>query len=264
MIDEPIRLLGPQDLEDFRATKRPNLFELRLMDSLCVAWAEIERLELERESLRDDIASLKAENAKLRSRLDTITIPIPNAAMVEVERLTDQLDETSWRMAMYKRLYDAADKPESCGICCKPATCIGWSLDGGVAPMCDECCGHGNEDSECHPVPPTRAEIERLEASLCDARHGTELADSETAGRDQEIEHLKQTVALADLDRRRNGERLAGNAATIHRLRGEVERLEALCRELWLARRRMAYGPSSEAVMLQRHPFLAAEAAGGE
>jgi len=39
------------------------------------------------------------------------------------------------------------------------------------------------------------AEIERLDGELCDARHGTELANSEVAGCDQEIEHLKEELS---------------------------------------------------------------------
>lgn len=40
-----------------------------------------------------------------------------------------------------------------------------------------------------------------LQASLDDAKHGIELSDSETAGRDQEIERLRQTVAAMEVER---------------------------------------------------------------
>ena len=49
-----------------------------------------------------------------------------------------------------------------CSYCGKPASCIGKADDGhGWAYACDECCGHGNEDSCCYPLSRIPAEWNR-------------------------------------------------------------------------------------------------------
>lgn len=40
-----------------------------------------------------------------------------------------------------------------CRECGKPATCYGEYEMCGEAYACDDCCGHGNEDGWCKPLP---------------------------------------------------------------------------------------------------------------
>jgi hypothetical protein len=51
----------------------------------------------------------------------------------------------------------AASKAEAslpCHVCGKPASCIGrYEGHGDYAPACNACCGHGNEDGRCWPIP---------------------------------------------------------------------------------------------------------------
>jgi hypothetical protein len=72
--------------------------------------------------------------------------------------------EGNWHAELTAALVAHVDSPAVCSVCSAPATCIGWCMDAGVAAMCDDHCGHGNEDSICYPVPSTRAEVERLQA----------------------------------------------------------------------------------------------------
>ncbi len=60
-------------------------------------------------------------------------------------------------------------------------------------------------------------EIEHLKSLLTDARHGTELAESEVAGRDQEIKRLK----------RLNATYVSDNHKTQDKLKAEIEWLKA-------------------------------------
>lgn len=39
-----------------------------------------------------------------------------------------------------------------CKNCGSPATCIGSYEGSPIAPACDKCCGHGNEDGYCNPI----------------------------------------------------------------------------------------------------------------
>lgn len=59
---------------------------------------------------------------------------------------------------------DALDCSPKCAVrgCGKPATCIG-SYEGHtpIAPACDKCCGHGNEDGWCVPIADAAAKWER-------------------------------------------------------------------------------------------------------
>jgi hypothetical protein len=45
-----------------------------------------------------------------------------------------------------------------CAVCGKPATCEG-TAEGNptVYAMCDDCCGHGNEDGHCEELPQDEA-----------------------------------------------------------------------------------------------------------
>lgn len=74
----------------------------------------------------------------------------------EVQRLTDDLADQVHQRAVYQALVEGVEIPPTCAVCGKPATCIGWSSDAGVFAACDDCCGHGNEDSWCEMVLPTR------------------------------------------------------------------------------------------------------------
>jgi hypothetical protein len=57
----------------------------------------------------------------------------------------------------------------TCGVCGKPATCLGcYEGQAGGTYACDDCCGHGNEDGKCAPIAllaqrgwPTMPETER-------------------------------------------------------------------------------------------------------
>lgn len=41
-----------------------------------------------------------------------------------------------------------------CHICGKPASCVGrYDIMEKDEPACDDCCGHGNEDGHCAPIP---------------------------------------------------------------------------------------------------------------
>lgn len=44
--------------------------------------------------------------------------------------------------------------PKVCPNCKRPATCFGrYEAHGDVEFACDGCCGHGNEDGWCEPIP---------------------------------------------------------------------------------------------------------------
>lgn len=66
--------------------------------------------------------------------------------------LADTLEECAWKAEMYERLHRSFFEPTRCDICGELAACIGWSSDLGVMAMCNEHCGHGNEDHVCEPV----------------------------------------------------------------------------------------------------------------
>lgn len=74
----------------------------------------------------------------------------------QVEGLRNRLADADRYGDHMAALMNHVDKPASCAVCSCPATCISWCLDDGVQAMCDDHCGHGNKDSTCYPVPPTR------------------------------------------------------------------------------------------------------------
>ena len=82
-------------------------------------------------------------------------------------------------------------------FCGRPVTCIGeYEPGSGVRGACDTCCGHGNEDGWCRPIPDVlyecisdlRARLATAERELAEARSrsadltalGTELAEATT------------------------------------------------------------------------------------
>ena len=70
----------------------------------------------------------------------------------DIEFLRDDYTEATWKFEMYERLHRSFYETTVCDICGKLAACIGWSSDLGVMAMCNEHCGHGNEDHVCHNV----------------------------------------------------------------------------------------------------------------
>lgn len=57
----------------------------------------------------------------------------------------------------------------ACHICGKPATCLGVYEGRDDQPRlaaCDDCCGHGNEDGWCVPIPGTRKRSSDTEAGI--------------------------------------------------------------------------------------------------
>ena len=70
----------------------------------------------------------------------------------EIESLRDDYTEAKWKAEMFERLHRSFYKTTRCDVCGELAACIGWSSDLGVLAMCDEHCGHGNEDHVCEPV----------------------------------------------------------------------------------------------------------------
>ena len=91
-----------------------------------------------------------------------------------------------------------------CYYCGKPASCIGKADDGhGWAYACDECCGHGNEDSCCYPLSRIPAEWNRRdeveekaekEEDAARARHVREAVEGVS---DERFTALEQALLLA-------------------------------------------------------------------
>ena len=93
-----------------------------------------------------------------------------------------------------------------CSYCGKPASCIGKADDGhGWAYACDECCGHGNEDSCCYPLSRIPAEWNRRD----EVEEKAEKEEDAARAR-----HLREAVEGLSPD---NMERLSRSLVTAYR-----------------------------------------------
>lgn len=102
------------------------------------------------------------ESARLRLKLIDST-PIPSKmALSDWVNLLDQL------LIAVRAEYSSQ---LNCHVCGKSATCIG-NYEGAehYEPACDRCCGHGNEDGWCRPIPEAIAEMSKwiLEANTAE------------------------------------------------------------------------------------------------
>ncbi len=80
----------------------------------------------------------------------------------DVRSLADKLDAAEKRIAELEREHLSAMKAAvdciavrnpACGCCERAATCVGAYEGSLIDFACDECCGHGNEDGWCRPLP---------------------------------------------------------------------------------------------------------------
>jgi len=101
-----------------------------------------------------------------------------------------------------------------------------------------------------------RAENERLQVLADDLRHGRELAESEIAGRDQQIERLQSEIAVLKQIRNSRQTRLDASRAKVATQHAKIEQLQRIVAELTEAKAKAAEQLRDQEYIVHRAEFI--------
>jgi len=107
------------------------------------------------------------DDATLYAVLPEGYTPPATDTAVELERCRQFIASRQHPATVYvspqRRIEELEATALACHVCGKPAACIGrYGTDDAYSPACGTCCGHGNEDGWCRPVPEALAEMSRM------------------------------------------------------------------------------------------------------
>ena len=123
------------------------------------------------------------------ARLARMDLPRALATIAALEQQLADASETSrYRRSCIDTLEPAALR---CAICAAPAACVGSYEGAQIAPACNECCGHANEDGWCVPVAEVIDKVRDIFRVLEEDAEAAERALSEATA---EVGRLRNTV----------------------------------------------------------------------